>query len=200
MKVDIIIPTCKSLGSIVPLLHELRNTCEAGGEIIATCKKVSAAANRNIGLERATTDLVIMVDDDTQNFAPGWDRKLASVLEQDPACVMSSARLMQPNGQLGHMLGHPPALENGELWEVPRQELPTACICFRKTDLRFDEDFIGSGWEDTAFCAALRTREPKSKFIVHGGVRIVHVNEQKHQGVNFDRNRATYVKKWGEPR
>ena len=183
------------------MLCEVRQTATGGGEVIATCQKVSASKNRNIALDRANTDIVIMMDDDIMNMPKGWDEALAQLLVDDPLCMMSSARLLNPDGSLGQMLGHPPGLEDGSLWVTHLQELPTACIAVRRTDLRFDEDFIGSGWEDTAFCAATRTIEPQAKFIVHGGVRVTHVNEQKNQGgENFHKNRATYVSKWGEPR
>ena len=37
---------------------------------------------------------------------------------------------------------------------IPSKKIPTACIAFRKTHLRFDEKFIGSGFEDDDFSAA----------------------------------------------
>jgi GT2 family glycosyltransferase len=200
IKVDVVIPTCKPMGPLAGLLAEVRSTITGRGNVYATCQPVSASKNRNIGLDKASTEFIIMIDDDVHRFPPGWDQTLIQPLIDDPLCMMVSPRLLNPDGSLGQMLGHPPALDNGELWEVPRQELPTACIAIRKNDLRFDEDFIGSGWEDTAYCAALRARHPQGKFVVHGGVRIIHVNEQKNQGVNFDHNRAIYVSKWGEPR
>jgi len=201
MKVDIIIPTLKPLGQLVSLMYEVRKTATGGGDIIATCEIACAARNRNIGLDRSKTDIVIMIDDDVCNFPQGWDEALAKVVADDPLCMMSSARLLNPDGSLGQMLGHPPGLEDGSLWTAHLQELPTACIAMRKSDLRYDEDFVGSGWEDTGYAAAIRTREPNAKFIVHGGVRVTHINEMKNQGGKFfQQNRATYVRKWGEPR
>ena len=94
------------------------------------------------------------------------------------------------------MLGGPPVAE-GETTIAPRQELPTACIAVRREWTRFDEDYMGSGWEDTCSCARLRGIFPGAKFLVDGRVNVIHRNEQKMQGQNFRRNHDIYVRMWG---
>jgi len=142
-----------------------------------------------------------MIDDDISNFPVAWDVTLANTLEAMPECVMVSARLMTPRNKPGLMLGHPPQLLEGQLWEVPSRELPTACIAIRRNELRFDEEFVGSGWEDTCYCAQLRQRYPDGKFIINSHVKVVHHNEMKNQGGDiFEKNKAHYISKWGPPR
>jgi len=186
---------------MVKQLHEIRESASADIRVHATCTNASASVNRNLGLEWAETDLIIMMDDDITRFPDNWDLMLAKVMLDNPKCAMVSPRLMNTQWQPGLMLGHPPALEDGSLWTVPIQELPTALIMIRKNSLRFDEDYIGSGWEDTDYCSQIRTQDSEAEFIVNGGVRVIHINEMKNQaGEIFDKNRAHYVSKWGEPR
>jgi hypothetical protein len=105
--------------------------------------------------------------------------------------------LIRPDGGLGMMLGNPPSLDNGEWWNVPDKEVPTACVCFNKTMCpRFDEGYIGSGWEDTDFMTEIRTKQPNARFIIRGDVRLVHLNEMKKQGENYNRNKELYENKW----
>lgn len=199
MNVDIVIPSCKALIEVMPLVNEIERTRTTDGIVYATCEKVSAAVNRNLALEQCTAPLVIMVDDDIQGFPTGWDKMLARPFA-DPEVQMTSARLMAPNGEYGQMLGHP--TRDGDLVEVTRQELPTACICIRNTGLQFDEAYIGSGWEDTDYSARLRSIYPDGKWIVVNGARVIHLNEKKHQheGSTFDRNQRHYESMWGKPR
>lgn len=197
MHVDITIPTCKQPDEVAALVAEIEATATGDGQIIATCQPVCAAANRNYALSRATAPLVIMVDDDISKLPKGWDDALAAVLVEHPRGVMVSARLLNTDGKPGQMLGSPPD-RKGEVVLATRSELPTACICVRNDGLRFDEDYIGSGWEDTDFCkrlCSLYYEQPE--FYVHNGVRVTHANEQKEQREHFRTNYARYVSLWG---
>jgi hypothetical protein len=142
-----------------------------------------------------------MVDDDITNFVTGWDEALAKPLQESPKACMTSARLLSPNGSFGQMLGHAAPRDSG-LTLVELQELPTACICIRNDGTRFDETYQGSGWEDTDFSARLRGIYPDGEWYVVEDVRVIHLNEQKHQheGGIFTRNKSHYRAMWGEPR
>ena len=66
----------------------------------------------------------------------------------------------------------------------------TACCAFRKTALRFDENYTGSGYEDTDFC-----KQQGGKFFVTNKVKMIHRNEHKNP---FDVKNGKYFKeKWG---
>ncbi len=204
--IDVIIPTCKTQLSLAYELHDMLVADGCRARVRATCQQGSAAYNRNWGLNQATADCVIMVDDDVCQFPAGWVHQLADVLLLNPYCIMVSARLMNDDGTLGPMLRNGPPGPLGGWTYV--DALPTACIAFRNDGLRFDENFIGSGWEDDDFCAQLRRKYPKGTFIINEDVRVVHRNEMKNQGFikgkgpvpggNFEKNQAYYESKWGK--
>ena len=179
------------------MVAEIRATAGGAPRILATCRMASAAVNRNAALRAAQTLAVIMLDDDVGGFAPDWNLQLEAALDA-PDAVMVSARLMHKNGAPGQMLGNPPYdAGSTETVEVPRRELPTACIVFRNIGMSFRETYVGSGWEDTDFCAQLRGVYPSGRFLVHNGVRVTHYNEMKNQGPHFVANQARYVEVWG---
>ena len=194
---DIVIPTCRTEAEVAPLLAEIRRTATGSPRILATCQPVCAAANRNAGLKWAETENLIMVDDDITGFPPGWNQQLEDVLVQRAEALVVSANLLQPDGKLGQMLGHPAGREGSGVSLVPSQQLPTACICMKRLSLRFDEGYEGSGWEDTDMAAQMRQACPWGQWLVACGVRVIHRNEQKNQGGEiFQRNRARYRAKW----
>lgn len=185
---DIIIPTCKTVKEISPLVEAIKATCP-GARIIPTSFKQSAAANRNAGLAAAMSDTVIMVDDDITDFPFGeWHEELARPLE-NPAVLLVSARLMNAQGKPGTMNGSKYRLDS-EFEDVAYA--PSACIAFRNDGLRFCEEFRGSGFEDTWFCDCLRKAHPGGRIVIHNGVRVVHKNEMKNQLENFDWNSQLY--------
>jgi GT2 family glycosyltransferase len=204
--IDIIIPTCKSYREIADQVRDMLQTADTVLRIVPTCRGVSAACNRNIGLEAATADIVIMVDDDVSGFPPMWDLQLVSVLRSNPQCVMVSARLMNPDGSPGPMLRLGPPTKASGLTVAKDRALVTACCAFRNDGLRFDENFLGSGFEDDDYSAQLREKYPGGTFLVNEDVRVVHHNTMTNQGFikgqgpvpggNFEKNRAYYEEKW----
>lgn len=193
---DIIIPTCKAETDVAALVDEVRRTATGQYGLTATCLDACAAANRNAGLAAARAPFVVMIDDDVTGFPAGWNEALVAVLVERPACVMVSARLLDPSGNEGQMLGNPERKASGVVL-VPRRELPTACIAIRNDGMRFDEGYVGSGWEDTDFCARLRAVHPDGEFAVLSEVAVIHKNEQKNQGPYFHKNKARYASIWG---
>jgi len=193
----IIVPTCKTRDQVEPLLEEIRGTAQGQYDLVATCTDASAAANRNLGLAAARGNVVVMVDDDVTGYAMGWNTRLVHVLRSDPGCVMVSAQLLTADGTPGQMLGNPQPRAAG-LQVVPRRELPTACIAIRNDGTRFDERYVGSGWEDTDFCRRLAEIYPDGTFVVRHDVRAVHLNEQKRQGENFVANKRRFEEVWGK--
>ncbi len=204
--IDIIIPTCKTQPEIADLAAEILRTADCSARVILTGEDVSAAANRNLGLNQATSEYVIMVDDDVCEFPLGWVHQLIDVFLLNRFCIMASARLLNEDGTPGPMLRNGPPGPIGGWMHV--DALPTACVAFRNNGLRFDENFVGSGFEDDDFCAQLRQKHPNGGFIINEDVRVVHRNEMKNQGFikgqgpvpggNFEKNQAYYESKWGK--
>jgi len=198
--IDIVIPTMKDINEIESLVNEAWRTAGCKVQVMATCQKVSAACNRNRSLDISSSDPLIMIDDDLENFQEGWAAALVQVLEEHPKCVMVSPQLADPSGGPGYMMGGCQVKRTG-VTAARLKELPTACIAIRRNDIRFDEHFIGSGFEDNDYCRQLCQLYPDAEFLVCHDVWIVHRNEKKKQhGEYWDHNKAYFEKKWGEKR
>lgn len=196
--IDIIIPTNRSLGEVAQQMADVVLTSGLQDvRVIATCTDASASRNRNIGLDKSTSRVRIMMDDDISGFPYGWAHDLVVVFDQHPDCVMLSAQLTNQDGSPAFMMGMNDVYGNNAVPEggrtiLPSQKLLTACFV-TDSDLRFDENFRGSGFEDDKFCDELRANHPDGQWIVCHDVRVVHLNEQKNQrGENWDFNKAYY--------
>jgi glycosyltransferase involved in cell wall biosynthesis len=191
---DIIIPTCKSEFEIQPLLGELLSVCRHN-EIITTCIKASAAVNRNAGLREARSPIVVMMDDDISGFYPGWSEALIKPLIDHKDIIYVSARLLNPDKTVQVAMGA------GTDTRTPILDVsiaPSACVAFWINGVRFDENFIGSGWEDTDFVRWLKKLNPHGRIVVNNNVKLIHKNEMKNQlGENYEKNRQYYNAKWG---
>lgn len=192
--IDIIIPTCKSQKGIEPFLRKVQESISDNFNILPTCFRASAATNRNFGLNMSMSEIVIMMDDDIKGFFPGWADELIKPLQNE--VVMVSARLMQSKTKPGVMMNITPDLSK-QYQSIPEQLLPSACIAFRKDDTRFDEAYIGSGWEDTDFCYQLNAKYPEGKYLINNDVKLIHKNEMKNQmNTNFLKNKFYFKSKW----
>jgi GT2 family glycosyltransferase len=195
--IEIVIPTCLSRAKIAPLVCDVEGYA-IGVRVHPTCLNASAAKNRNYGLDSLFTDTeyVIMIDDDIRDFYPGWFTDMVRPLRENPDIIFVSARLMAPDGSFGAMM-HGSGGKYTGIEEVP--EAPTACCAFRKTDLRFNEEYIGSGFEDTEFCRRLKERHSGGKIVVENRCRVTHLNEQKNQhGQYFEHNHKIFAEAFGE--
>jgi len=197
MKTDIIIPSCKPLAEIRPLIDLIEKATPEPHRTIATCQQVSAAKNRNYGLEIAESPIVVMVDDDMQGFFPGWLSKLIEPIQQDHKVCMVLARLMNPDGSMAHCSAD--NYDTTVKWAyVQRKVLPSSAIAMRDIGLRFDVEYIGSGFEDTDMCFQYHQRNPKYEFVINNECPLIHMNEMKNQkGDVWKHNEAFFLSKWG---
>lgn len=201
---DIIIPTCGTPAAVAPLMSDMQGFSQ-GCRTLATCQKVSAARNRNIGLDWAKAPIIIMADDDIGGFFGGWWKTLIKPLEENPDIILVSARLLKPDRSNGMMMFTGDS--NVPLSQVPR--VPTACIAFRNDGTRFDdgtlpdsldkEGYIGSGFEDDDFMAQLSEKYPQGKVVINNDCKLIHFNDMKNQGGEFwTRNKSYFYRKWRE--
>lgn len=201
MHYDIIIPTCKSREEIEPQVQAIRATVPEHTHIIVTGFNVSAAVNRNYGLQQATAPYVVMLDDDISGFFPGWADILCGFLTPFGfwKAAMVSARLINVDGTPGTMMDIEPDLRFNFQIVNPPGYLPSACVAFRNDGLRFDESFEGSSWEDTDFCDTLHLRYLGHFFVIANEVRLLHANEMKNGNSRvFERNKRYYMQKHPE--
>jgi hypothetical protein len=181
-EVDIIIPSCRTFKELRLLYAEIqRNSTGNFRLLIAANPGLSAAQNRNACLNRSRAPYVIMLDDDITNLFPSWNRLLVQELKARPTVSIVSARLVRPDLTPAAMMSSKYQLDT-TLEEVPR--VPTACVAFRKTAVRFDEHFKGSGFEDNVFCLQMGPR-----IVIGNRIRLIHKNEMKHQQEHWEYNK-----------
>ncbi len=203
--IEIIIPTEKSWDDLGPMTRAIFVTCGLVCNFIhVTAYRGSAAYNRNRGLEAATVPAnhpIIMLDDDIGCFPDNWARDLLATFAKHPTCVMLSPQLLRPDGSPAFMMGmdevyHPSPPPDTGVTICPTQTLLTACVVLRKNHIRFDEGFVGSGFEDRAYCDDLRKLYPDGLWMVDHDVKVVHRNEMKNQGGEYaEKNRAYYAER-----
>jgi hypothetical protein len=193
MGVSIIVPTNKSPSEIEVLMSELRKYSDAKN-IISTCMRLSAAKNRNIGLDWAKSEIVIQCDDDIEGFYKGWDTDLVAPLKSDKTICFISARLTDRYGKPTFLMEQNNDMVS-DLVEV--KFTPSACCAFRPRGIRFDEIFAGSGFEDSDAIMQLKKRDPGGRVVINNRCKMIHRNEMKNQQINFKHNSAHFVRKWG---
>ena len=190
---DILIPSCKHHDELKSMVSEIKRTTK-DANIILSGANVSAATNRNYCLHIAKKETVIMIDDDITGFYCGWAESLIESVT-DSVCVVS-ARLMTSSGAYGTMMDvEPPS------WPHKKVEIvkcvPTAAIAFVNDGLMFDQNFIGSGFEDTDWMIRKLIKYPEKDIVVNNTVQLVHINEAKNQtGAYWKANEAYYRCKW----
>lgn len=202
----ILVPTCRPKHELASLVAEIEaNSPEA--KVIVSGLPKSAAINRNCCLDKLDCrdndgvfieSIAIMIDDDIEGFYPGWIRDLTAPMV-DESVVMVSARLLNPDRSFGPTCSRcydasPDAIEitsNGHC------VIPTAAIAFRHRGYRFDEQFLGSGFEDNDWCFQYLADDPFAKFIQSNKCRLVHRNEMKNQKGEFWKHNTLYFyNKW----
>ena len=197
---SICIPTIKPESELTDLLNEIKEKTTDCYEVIVVAEKQSASKNRNACLNRIRSNheelTVIMLDDDVKNLPKGWNETLAAPLRiNDLKCMLVSARLMSADGKTpGAMTDFNPDITSPY---VEVKVVPSACIAFRRTDLRFDEQYQGSGYEDSDFVMQFKQKFPDKKVYVNNLCKVSHTNEQKNgTGTTYEKNQALFMEKW----
>lgn len=194
MSIDILIPSCKDDWDLSEMIGEMVQADRWCSDLIYySCLKESASINRNNCLDHSTAEYVIMVDDDITGFFPCWYELLVEPLKNDPKIIYVSARLMNELGEPQMVMGFSKNIKS-PIVEVPTA--PSAAVAFRSDGSRFDEQFVGCGWEDSLFVEYLKHRYPGGKVVVNNNVKLTHKNEMKNQlGENYKINEKLYYKK-----
>lgn len=197
-KIDLVLVTNKPTSD--GILNEIAANVPLGTKIIVTGIDASAAVNRNAGIREVETDIFVMLDDDIRGFYPGWLGDLVFPMFLRPEIMVCSARLMDESGEFGCMMGVIDQRDDRKYYEAAEfgyrsyRRLPTACIAVRKNGVRFDEKFVGSGFEDTAWMNELNMQFPDKKIVVNNSCRLVHLHHMQRQGGKyFDHNKAHYL-------
>jgi glycosyltransferase involved in cell wall biosynthesis len=171
------------------------------GECIPTCQiGESASVNRNYGLEKSTSDIFVMMDDDITGFYPGWLSDLVQPMIDDPTIMVASIRCLNKDGNIGPMMGGGGIPSDIGVHDVlpsgyrDFKRVPTACIAVRKNDVRFDEGFRGSGYEDTAYLNRINEIYPGCRIVINNNCKLIHLNNMVNQGGKYwEHNKKHYM-------
>jgi len=199
--VDILIPTNKK--TVDGLIKEIEENTTIPYRIIASCQPASAAINRNLCLNYANSDEQIFMDDDITGLFPGWAKELLKGLEYDNTYLVSS-RLLNENGAPQSAMGmnSDPTVDHSLVYpQIQRQgvkykRVTPACIAFRRTHIRFDENYRGSGLEDTDWLNRLCEYYTEMDFRVSNNCKLIHKNEMKNQSETWKHNHYLYMQKF----
>jgi len=188
--VSVIIPAYEDCARLRRAVWSVEQTADMPYELLVSCAPRCVAANRNAGLQRATQDLVAMLDDDV--LLPAcWMSRLAGALAAHADIAAASGHLIFPDGSPQSRREH---LAEGELWDVP---IPGTCFIYsreRVGDLRFDEGYAGSQWEDTDWIWQVRQKGLRT--VVVGGVRVVH-DYNMRENTWLQVNMRRFHQRWG---
>lgn len=191
--IKILIPTIKKYNEIAQQVEDIQKSISPGIPVLATCRNLSAAANRNLALSWCDDgDIVIMLDDDITGFHDGW---MGAMIEPIRAgASIAAARLLNLHGEPGPMIGAED--RNGlEVYEAHGGAVPSAAISFIKDDLIFDENYAGAGYEDSDYCRQKKMKYPDGQIVITNKARLIHKLEFKHYGADTA-NAKYYANKW----
>lgn len=210
--ISITIPTLKDNSDQLEELRPYLTSVHGPVELVVVTKQQSAAKNRNLCLDRASYDLIVMMDDDVYGFHEGWlDELVRPIIESPNTYSIISARFRNPltgvyQGTLGDCGKRKPFgdLQIAIQSRATRLQLVcSACIAFRKSaGIRFDEEYDGAVYEDTDFCMQMRVKYPQRNIAFNNQCVLEHRCEQKRRwdaNGTVASNRAYFARKWRVP-
>ena len=152
------------------------------------------AANRNAALAKLDTRYVVMMDDDVL-LPMLWLEKLMLVLLATPDAGIVGPKM---TGMIGQSQNGQSLLKVDEVMDCV---MPGTLMLFdreRVTGCVFDEEYLGSQWEDTDFVMQVKAKGLST--LVTGSVWILHDNEFTNgRGDNYVKNKARFKSKWTLP-
>lgn len=152
------------------------------------------AENRNSGLKKAKGDVIIFIDDDLYGYPKGWNKIFSDKLKEDLNCLMVGPRLLNRDGSLQNTISKCP--NNQDDWiKVPY--LPGACMCYRKNNLLFDEQYRAWGMEDPDIELQMKKIKPNGYFLLCNKIKLIHYNEMKNMKLHDIENKQKFIRKWG---
>jgi hypothetical protein len=202
--IQVTIVTHRPVSEAEKLITEIKtNTLEPHFVLVTSRIRESASINRNYALkvaEKNNAPAIVMLDDDITGFYQGWLTDLVQPMIDDNKIIIASARLLNKDRTQGPMM-HCGSIPNTiGVFEVPGCHYkgfsitPTSCIAIRKNDVRFDEGFKGSGYEDTHYMFCINEAYPDYKIVLNNNCKLVHLNEMKNQGGKYwEHNKKHYL-------
>lgn len=206
MNITVVIPT---LHACDQLLNQLLADLPADVEVIVE-DDGSFAENVNRGVQKATHEIVVALNDDI-SVIPGYEQWLLPLIDpivRDPTVAITGAKLLYPDLTIQHA-GVYLTIEDGLLtarnmiWNTasgPVQAVTGACMAIRRSVFEalggFDDQFV-NGYEDVDLC--LQARAAGHQVIYVAEAVLVHHESQSgaarwaHTGANIHRLQTKWV-------
>lgn len=201
--IDIILVSNKTEDQLKKNIIQIKENTPEDYNLILTGTPFSASKNRNIGLAKVKSGIFIMLDDDIFGFYKGWLPELVRPLLNSEKVIIGSARLIKEDGSLSFMMGGKIEKRHEPIQEVERVKfnnyyrVTTACLAIRRNPILFDENFIGSGFEDTDYMNRINESYPNHKMVINNSCRLIHMNNKTNQGdFFFSKNKEYYMSKY----
>lgn len=189
----LLIATIRPEEEIRNLINEIKATASTNMKLIISSSKNSVAINVNRGLNESVGQFIIKVDDDITGFSYGWDSNLIQPFNQDENLEVISARLLNIDGSVQWTCSRDLNV-HAKLSYPINPIVPFCCVAFRRSSMRMDENFIGSGYDDADYCCQLRMHNSNAKFAINNEVRLIHKHEQKN--AQLSANAVYFRSKW----
>jgi glycosyltransferase involved in cell wall biosynthesis len=156
-------------------------------KLIVNVDKQSVVRNRKACLQASRSPYVLWLDDDVVFEREGWDTRLWESIRANTKVGLIGIRVKH-----WQWLDRTPIRPDGTVEDVCGAVMMTRRI----PGVGFDDNYIGSQWEDTDYCFSVR----KAGFDVvqDNSVAVIHYNEEKNR--DHTHNRAYFNQKWGTAR
>jgi len=187
-----------------------------GIKVLTNPRNMGFLATCNHGLEAATGEFVVFLNNDTY-VRKGWLSSLLGTIQKDPDVGIVGAKLIYPTGRLQEAGGY--VLSDGTSGAYGRDDDPGkaeynfvrevdyccgACVIVRGDLLReiggFDTRFSPAYYEDTDLAFAVRSRgfkvlyQPRAEIIHREGTS----SGEEMSQVQQQKNRPIFLEKWRE--
>ena len=193
----VIIPCYERGVKLNRTLWSIMQTADMPYRILISEEKQSVAKNRNAALAKVDTDLIAQMDDDVI-LPPFWMSKMAAILERDGVGVCA-VRMTSPDGTPQNDLAN---LKPGTIVDCTP---PGTLFMYDRTVVdgcEFDEEYIGSQWEDTDFM--MQVKKKGLLTVASGDVWILHDQSSVEEGSKmkelsaspYEANKALFIHKW----
>ncbi|MEW6365206.1 MAG: hypothetical protein AB1714_11300 [Acidobacteriota bacterium] len=171
-------------------LASIATTARTHYELICRPNPISAAANSNWLIKLASSNRIILLDDDLSFVRAGWDERLLDTLNRYPGVGCVSPRIMDPKGRL---LGPYRYVRDGRV--VTGFEVWGAALAFERAQMRYDETYVGTQCDDTDFL--LQHLAAGYLLAIDGSVDVIHRRELSGPRPPwYEHNQQHLIKKW----
>lgn len=152
-------------------------------KLIVNIDKQSVVKNRHACLQASRSQFVLWLDDDVVFESPAWDVALWDKINADPKVGIIGIRVKH-----WRLLDNTPLRPQGLVDDVCGAVMMTRKLA----NVNFDPEYIGSQWEDTDYCFAVR--HAGFDVVQDNSISVLHYNEEKNR--DYSHNQALFNRKW----